>query len=87
MVGRGIFLRRFLTYFESDPTTLSDGMDGKPDTGRKNLQKNAVFWQFDIKLTVLMLRYGLAILIQVEWSSDTLFVKVSRKMDCTKLVF
>ena len=69
---------------ESDLTTLSDAMDGKPDTGQS---ENAVPWMFDIKLTVLLLRYGLAILIRVEWSSDTRFIKVSRKMICTKLVF
>ena len=47
MVGRGIFLRRFLTKFESEPTTLSDGMDGKPDTGREKHRFFAVFVQIE----------------------------------------
>ena len=76
MVGRGIFLGRSLTKFQSEPTTRSDGMDGKPDTSLKIQSKNAVFWEFRIKLTVLMLRYRLATLIRVEWSSNTCFFKV-----------
>ena len=80
MVGRGIFLQRFLTYFESDPTTLSDGMDGKPDTGQS---ENAVFGS----LTLLLLRCGLAILIQVEWGSDTYFIKVLRKNELHQVGF
>ena len=77
MVERGIFLGRFLTMFGSEPTTLSDGMDEKPDTSREFIVKNTVFWWFYIKLTVLMLGYGLEILIRVVWSRYTSFGKIS----------
>ena len=58
-------------------TNISDGMDGKPDTGRENIEKNTDFWWFYIKLTMLMLRYELEILIRVVWSTNTNCVKIS----------
>ena len=57
MVGREIFPRRFLTMFQREPTTLSDGIGRKPDSGRKNPLKNAVF---------------LAVFVQIESVNDKL---------------
>ena len=53
------------------PSTRSDVMDKKPDTGRENVVKTPFFWWFNIKLTVLTLRYRLEILMQSKEGYET----------------
>ena len=86
MVGRGIFLRRLLTKFRSEPTTRSDGIGRKPDTGRDSIMKNAVFWWFSIKLTVLMVIYRVEIFNQVVRDNIAHFVQVLAETAHCKLV-
>ena len=82
----GIYRGPKLSIFRIDPTTGSDAIDRKPDTGVENVTKNAVFWWFNLKLMVLTLRYRFEILIRVVWSSNSTFTKISSKMNGTKLV-
>ena len=86
MVGRGIYLGRTLSNFRIIPTTGLDGIGRKPDTGRESIVKNAVFWWFSIKLTVLMVRYRVEIFIQVVRDGIAHFVRVSRETAHSKLV-
>ena len=46
----GIFRGPILSIFQIDPTTDSDAIVQKPDTGRKNVRKTAVFDGFSNNL-------------------------------------